>query len=167
VWCVVGSAVTLHNLAEPRAACEAVDQTQRRDHISSGATAVIRTSGIHSLEDISLANVPGYKNNVFGMCSDITEIPAGGRRPICQSDCVDLSVGRHLDDKSGLESDTIYKCLLCLLSFQTSDYAYLPCIRATRALAFVGKLIPHIATKLPPLCEINTRRTSTLLPCAV
>lgn len=167
VWCVVGSAVTLHNLADPRATCEAMDQAQWRDHMSSGAAAVIRTSGIDSLEDILLANVPGYKNNVSGMCSDIAEILARGRPPICQSDCMDLSVGRHLDDKSELESDTIYKRLLCSLFSRISDYAYLPCIRATRALASAGKLILHVATKLPPLCEINTRRTSTLLPCAV
>jgi hypothetical protein len=122
---------------------------------------------MHSLEDISIPNAPGYKNNVSGICSDITEILARGRPPICQSNCVDLSVGRHLDDKSELESDTIYKCLLCSLSLQTSDYAYLPCIRAARALPPAGKLISHIATKLPPLYEINTRRTSTLLRYAV
>lgn len=45
--------------------------------------------------------------------------------------CVILNVGRQLDDKSTFQS-TIHKCLLCPLLFQTSGYAYLPCIRAAR-----------------------------------
>ena len=103
------------------------------------------------------------------MCLETIEIPVGQRTYHVSLDWhnVILIVSRHLDFKSESYSDTTHKCLLCSLLFQPSDYAYLPCIRAARALAFARKLIPHIATKLQPLYGINTRRTSTLLPCAV